>query len=156
MNPPLTGLRCIVVARSATAEQGDPIGAQLKQLRAFVDAQRMRCVRAVEAQTVDSAQRFVEAEGEIVQTLMDWQAARDAMERETSARRKAESVRKVLAKMVLKFTPTGRKRPTSVLTDWVFVPVGVNGELSPPRRSDSPQPDSRLENYYRQSGFPFP
>ena len=38
-----------------------------------------RQIRVAEVQTVDSAQRFMEAEGEIIQTLMDWQAARDAM-----------------------------------------------------------------------------
>ena len=58
------------------------------------------------------------ASKEIVQSLKEWHEASDAIAFQTSARRKSEAVRNVLFKMNLIFTPTGRKRPTSVLTDW--------------------------------------
>lgn len=111
-------------------------------------------IRDAEAETVNHGERFMAAMQEIAETLKDWQAARDAMTYETSARRKAEAVRKVLAKMILTFTPTGRKRPTSVLTDWVFVPVGINGEASPqsPPSHSPDQPRQRGVNYYRRPG----
>jgi hypothetical protein len=114
-------------------------------------------IREVEAQTVDSGKRFLDALEEVAQTFKCWHTARDAMAYETSNRRKAEVVRRVLAKALLTFSPTGRKRPTAVLTDWVFVPVGVNeADASPQRPSESLRLGSPSVNYYRGSGCRFP
>ncbi len=117
-------------------------------------------IRAVEANTEDSGKKFLDAAEVVAQTFKKWHYARDAMAYETSNRRKAEAVRKVLAKMMLTFTATGRSRPISVLTDWEFIPVGVSGvEASPRSQPSQPPPDSQSGsasagsmNYYVGSG----
>ena len=120
-----------------------------KQEIAHLDKQ----IREVEAKTVDSGKRFLEAAEEVARTFKEWHFARDAMAYETSNRRKAEAVRKVLAKMMLTFTPTGRSRPTSILTDWEFIPVGMNGGEASQQPRPSPLPlGLQSENYYGLSG----
>lgn len=116
-------------------------------------------IREVEAKTVDSGAKFRQAASDMMNAFQQWEAARDAMAYETSNRRKAEAVRRVLGKLILSFTPTGRKRPTAVLTDWEFIPVGANGEVSQLSQPSQPLPDSQSAsasagamNYSRLSG----
>jgi hypothetical protein len=105
-------------------------------------------IRAMELRAVNWGDKFMEAMEEVAKTLRAWQAARDAIAYETSSRRKAEAVETVLSKMVLKFTGTGRSRPTSVLTDWEFVPVGgTEVEANPRLPCDSLPLGSQSMNY---------
>jgi hypothetical protein len=96
-----------------------------------VDAQ----IRETEAKLVNAADLFENANAEYDRLNADWEEAQQVVETEVSARRKAEAVKKVVARINLRFKLTGRKRPVSQLLSIEWVPVGA---ISP-----RPQPASK-------------
>jgi hypothetical protein len=97
------------------------VQAQLDQ----VDAE----IRDTRAKFENAADVFKEASTECDRLGKDWQEAQELVENEASARRKAEAVRKVIARINLTFRPTGRRRPVSELMSIEWIPVGA--EVSP-------------------------
>ena len=71
----------------------------------------------------------------------NWEKATEAVESESSARRKAEAVRQVVEKIVVTFEATGKKSPIGRVKSVDVIPkTSREGDLSPcvlefPRRS---------------------
>lgn len=93
----------------------------------------------------DAEKVFDDAMTTVVTLLGNWRKARDALNGETSARRKAEALRAVISRIVLTFEPTGRRRPSSELKQVQIVPVSQS------HQSDSPPPATRLETTAQNS-----
>lgn len=107
-----------------------------------------------EALLADAEKVFDDAIATVMRLMKDWQKARDALKGETSARRKAEAIRSVISRIDLTFKPTGRRRPSSELTQVHVVPVSQS------HRSDSlplgTRSETTVQNSSRGRGCPSP
>jgi copper chaperone CopZ len=135
-------------------EQGDgPIRGRLKELEAEHDRitngllnlpPNSRAVAKQQARLLEVEQEITDTEAkltnvadqledtrrELAKLATEWGEAAEAMHAESSARRKAEAVRKVIHKIVVTFKPTGKKHPTSEVVDVEIVPQGGTGDVT--------------------------
>jgi hypothetical protein len=81
-------------------------------------------INEVEAKLTNRADELENTRRELLKLATDWQEAAEAVNTDSSARRKAEAVRKVVAKIVLTFKPTGKRHPTSDLAFVEFITHG--------------------------------
>ncbi len=79
-------------------------------------------IEELQHRTRDFATEFVEAEAEVRRLAREWELARSALSRESSARRKAEAVRRVVGQIVLHFDAAKRK-PADPPARWEIVPA---------------------------------
>jgi DNA invertase Pin-like site-specific DNA recombinase len=96
-------------------------------------------IAELEGQVRNHADDYHEAMREVDRMGENWQAARRAIDTDASARRKAEAVRRVISRIVLTFEPTGRRRPSSIMTGWEILPV------NPQHRAGQPQLGTPLD-----------
>lgn len=111
----------------------------LAKVQAQIDQIDME-IRDAEAKLENAADAFNKASEEYERISREWQEAQRSVETESSARRKAEAVRKVVSRINLLFRPTGKRRPVSELLAIEWVPVGAEISLRPqpsPHRTGS-------------------
>lgn len=75
----------------------------------------------------NAADAWREAVREFAGMLEAWERATEAVERDTTSRRRAEAVGQVIERVTVKFTPTGRRCPVGVLDSVEIVPRTAGG-----------------------------
>ena len=79
-------------------------------------------IRELKTQLLNAADKMQEALHVCVDLYRDWEDARNAIETDSSARRRTEAIGRVIKEIRLTFRPTGKKYPTSELVTVEMVP----------------------------------
>lgn len=85
----------------------------------------------LERRVTDAAATHDQATGELSTLLTEWDAAREAVAKDTNSRTRATDVRKVIDRVNISFALTGRKKPKYYVDAIEIIPAGgAAGEVS--------------------------
>ena len=79
----------------------------------------------IESRLKNAADAHQQAREELNRLLTEWEAAREALNNDSTARQRADAVRKVIGRIDVTFNPTGRRRPQFYAAQVVITAVGA-------------------------------